>query len=73
MPASQPCDARCCSPNSIGSASSGVAKKAEHRDYADDLDDLLIAPMLAKLREHRVGFGCKSAHGIARRKLIASR
>src|SRR5215831_6668460 len=30
-------------------------EETEHRDYADDLDDLLVGPVLAHLGKHAVG------------------
>ena len=34
-----------------------TVEESEHRDHADNLDDLLIGPMLAERHEHFVGGG----------------
>src|SRR5712692_9600287 len=38
-------------------------EKAEHRNDADDLDHLLVAPVLAQLHEHLVGHCIRHAAG----------
>src|SRR5262249_57226395 len=43
-----------------------AVEEAEHRNHADDLDHLLIRPMLAHRREHLVGDRVRHAGGRAR-------
>src|SRR5881227_1668834 len=38
-------------------------EESEHRDHADDLDHLLVAPVLVEFDEHVVGYGIWHASG----------